>query len=408
MCQSLTSSSTSFNKITRQAVPGKVKESVDEAIEDAVEDVVEAVEEAVSIPKKKLKELGLLPEEGTKKKPLPALPKATSSSLPPPPPPPQQQKKQVQKSLLPPADQKLEMPKFTFPKFEEEEKAPKKKTPPPTKKETPPPVKKQQAPVPKFTFPKFEEEEAPKKKTPPPPKKKTPPPPAKKQQTPVELPKFSFPKAATPPPPKKAEPAAKAPPAKKEKKKDNNFFTESALKKYIAKDKPQSTELDKQQVAERKARDARDAEIGRAADKATSAFNKKQPIAQKKSTPPKVKKAATKKTQAAVAPKETPISVTPVNGRPTFSLFGLGGGAAKVSASSEQPTQPVTKATTKTAVAPRGVPTISKWKLNPRDNSISGFISGSSAFKEGEPVTTSAIVDEAAGNSVVRTKSGSR
>ena len=60
----------------------------------------------------------------------------------------------------------------------------------------------------------------------------------------------------------------------------------------------------------------------------------------------------------------------------------------------------------KKASAPRGVPTISKWRLQ-RDKSISGFISGSGSFNDGEPVTTSAIVGEASSNTVVKTKSGS-
>ena len=61
----------------------------------------------------------------------------------------------------------------------------------------------------------------------------------------------------------------------------------------------------------------------------------------------------------------------------------------------------------KKASAPRGVPTISKWRLNSRDKSIAGFISGSGSFNDGEPVTTSAIVGEASSNTVVKTKSGS-
>ena len=93
----------------------------------------------------------------------------------------------------------------------------------------------------------------------------------------------------------------------------------------------------------------------------------------------------------------------PTGPRPTFSLFGLGGGV-----SSQPKTELATTPSAMTRSAPRGVPTISKWKLNPNDNTISGFISGSSSFKNGEPVTTSVIVGDAVANSVVRTKSGSR
>jgi hypothetical protein len=58
--------------------------------------------------------------------------------------------------------------------------------------------------------------------------------------------------------------------------------------------------------------------------------------------------------------------------------------------------------------APGGVPSLVKWKLN-KDNTITGFISGSSTFPEGEKVTTSPIVSEVIQNGeVVRTGSGSK
>ena len=64
-------------------------------------------------------------------------------------------------------------------------------------------------------------------------------------------------------------------------------------------------------------------------------------------------------------------------------------------------------AETAAATAPRGVPTISRWKQN-RDGSISGFISGSPDFDDGEYVTTSPIKGEASDGAVVRTGSGSK
>jgi len=57
--------------------------------------------------------------------------------------------------------------------------------------------------------------------------------------------------------------------------------------------------------------------------------------------------------------------------------------------------------------APRGVPTLSKWRQN-RDGSISAVISGSRAYQEGESITTSAITSDAADGAVVQTTSGSR
>jgi len=61
----------------------------------------------------------------------------------------------------------------------------------------------------------------------------------------------------------------------------------------------------------------------------------------------------------------------------------------------------------KTNAAPRGVPTISRWKQN-EDGSIEGYISGSPLFKKGEFVTTSPIKGEALGGKIVRTNSGSK
>ena len=57
---------------------------------------------------------------------------------------------------------------------------------------------------------------------------------------------------------------------------------------------------------------------------------------------------------------------------------------------------------------PRGVPSIARWRQN-RDKSITGFISGSSAFSEGERVTTSPIArGSVTSGEVVFTTSGSR
>jgi hypothetical protein len=57
--------------------------------------------------------------------------------------------------------------------------------------------------------------------------------------------------------------------------------------------------------------------------------------------------------------------------------------------------------------APNGVPTLSKWRQN-RDGSITGLISGSNAFTEGESITTSPIVTGVADGALVQTSSGSR
>jgi chemotaxis protein histidine kinase CheA len=96
-------------------------------------------------------------------------------------------------------------------------------------------------------------------------------------------------------------------------------------------------------------------------------------------------------------------SIQKATPRATFSLFGLGVGAKEEGLpAASKPTQKPVK------VAPRGVPTFTRWSKN-RDGSITGIISGSKAFTDGDRVTTSPI---AKGNcekfQIVTTGSGSR
>eukprot|EP00986_Skeletonema_menzelii_P020667 scaffold31966_cov126-Skeletonema_menzelii.AAC.1 len=392
-----------------KATPGRIVESVEEAIEDVVEDVVEAVEDAVAVPAKKLNEL-------SEKLGVGVLAKQEPGKLPEPPKPPlQAPKKEEPKSFFPSADVKLEVPSFSFPKTVE------KKVAAPT---PPPPTPPKPVELPKFDLPKIDLPSAPSKP-------KAVASPLKQQQAPPKgkLGSASFLDSLSSAP-KAAPPAPKpAPPAKKNKD-DPYVFTEAALKEYILKDKPAVTELDKQQEEERKAKQARDAAISAAAG---DLFPKKEetkvadiPVVKEKKPTLRIKGASSpltvqsikqqaqpKAKKSAAKAKATPVEVPPVKGSPTFSLFGLGGGVTPEAKSEPAATTTASKAKTptlkvaKTSSAPRGVPTISKWKLNP-DKSISGFISGSTAFKESEPVTTSAIVGDAAANTVVKTKSGSQ
>jgi len=87
----------------------------------------------------------------------------------------------------------------------------------------------------------------------------------------------------------------------------------------------------------------------------------------------------------------------------TISLFGFGGGKS-VSSSDSSPTVSTKSVST---APPRGVPVISKWK-QARDGSITGVITGSAAFNDGDPVTTSPIKGTAVGGAVVTTTSGSK
>ena len=107
-----------------------------------------------------------------------------------------------------------------------------------------------------------------------------------------------------------------------------------------------------------------------------------------------------------IAPKdEVPTTPSLALPRPTFSLFGLGEPKEDSTAQKTAVAAPSAKKSAPTA--PRGVPKINKWSLN-SDNTISGFISGSSSFDDGAPVTTSPIVGSAVSGSVVQTKSGSK
>lgn len=56
---------------------------------------------------------------------------------------------------------------------------------------------------------------------------------------------------------------------------------------------------------------------------------------------------------------------------------------------------------------PKGVPVLSKWKKN-LDGSVSGIITGSKTFNDGEAITTSPLKGDASPGSVVTTQSGSR
>ena len=86
-------------------------------------------------------------------------------------------------------------------------------------------------------------------------------------------------------------------------------------------------------------------------------------------------------------------------------------GSAKMGSSSTFSlfrTEATSPFTAKQATAPRGVPTLNRWRRN-SDNSVSGLVRGSKTFDDGSRVTTSAITGGTiASGEVVRTGSGSR
>lgn len=144
---------------------------------------------------------------------------------------------------------------------------------------------------------------------------------------------------------------------------------------------------------------------------------------------PKAPKAAASKPKAKAAPvkKAPPASrpkakAAPVQKSPTLSLPKIELPKPKPAAAPAKKTPPPPKrapvvkkaappkkkAPPPKKAAPRGVPAISGWKAN-ADGSVSGSISGSPNFRDGERVTTSPIVKGRYGSGeVVTTGSGSR
>jgi flagellar biosynthesis GTPase FlhF len=91
----------------------------------------------------------------------------------------------------------------------------------------------------------------------------------------------------------------------------------------------------------------------------------------------------------------------------TISLGFLNFGSSSDESSSSVSTNASQRKSTILSKAPKGVPTLSKWRQN-RDGSITGLISGSGAFSDGESITTSPIVTGVADGSLVQTSSGSK
>ena len=97
----------------------------------------------------------------------------------------------------------------------------------------------------------------------------------------------------------------------------------------------------------------------------------------------------------------SPVTPSPTSAAKTFSL-----GKSSIQSSGLNPSS--NSFQEKIKAAPPGVPKLVKWRKN-RDSTISGFITGSSSFEEGDRITTSVIVSGSIeSGEVVRTSSGSR
>ena len=124
------------------------------------------------------------------------------------------------------------------------------------------------------------------------------------------------------------------------------------------------------------------------------------------------------KKKAPTIPKPSTETLFPgPKSRSTFSLFGLGGGQKTSQKQGKTSLRPATKQPNRfnkksanvPADAPPGIPKVIDWKQN-FDGSISGFVTGSNDFVEGERIVTSPLRKGEAveSESVVTTVSGSK
>lgn len=91
----------------------------------------------------------------------------------------------------------------------------------------------------------------------------------------------------------------------------------------------------------------------------------------------------------------------------TISLFNFGGGSESTTPAPAPAPKPQQKKQAKKA-PPKGVPSLSGWKIN-GDGSVTGRISNSPNFREGQIVTTSPIAQgRIESGAVVKTGSGSQ
>ena len=167
------------------------------------------------------------------------------------------------------------------------------------------------------------------------------------------------------------------------------FITEAAAKREAQIQAKKEAEEARKQAAEQKRLEQE---------------QKKRELAEKK-------KAAAEQAKEKAAKKEAAkATISQAQRGSTISLFGLGSGGDDVkSTPAPAPKAPVKKQQKQSAPsAPNGVPTITNWRLN-GDGSISGKISGSPNFRDGEAVTTSPIAKgRIERGAVVTTGSGSR
>lgn len=181
-----------------------------------------------------------------------------------------------------------------------------------------------------------------------------------------------------------------------------NRSNDDAKKQQIAAEKQRQAE-ERKRIAAEKQRQAEER-------KRIAAEKKAAELAAKKELEAKRKQEQAAKAKQAAKKAEAQSVVSQAKRGSTISLFGFGQSADESSPTpapaKKSPTLQVQQPAKSSA--PKGVPTISGWKLN-GDGSISGRINGSPNFKNGELITTSQIQrGRIEAGSVVQTGSGSR
>lgn len=188
-----------------------------------------------------------------------------------------------------------------------------------------------------------------------------------------------------------------------------NRSNDNAKKQQIAAEKQRQAE-ERKRIAAEKQRQAEERRAQAEERKRIAAEKKAAELAAKKELEAKRKQEQAAKAKQAAKKAEAQSVVSQAKRGSTISLFGFGQSADESSPTpapaKKSPTLQVQQPAKSSA--PKGVPTISGWKLN-GDGSISGRINGSPNFKNGELITTSQIQrGRIEAGSVVQTGSGSR
>ena len=176
----------------------------------------------------------------------------------------------------------------------------------------------------------------------------------------------------------------------------------AAKKKQAAEEKKRQAAEEKKQQLAAAAQARQQAAEEKRAEALSKAEAKRKEAEEKRAEAEAKRKAELKKKQV-----EKAMGAAKPGATISLGFFNFGQKSEEGESSKTLSDQSTTATPKKVSSAPRGVPTLSKWRQN-RDGSITGLISGSKAYGEGETITTSAITSNAADGIVVQTKSGSR